>query len=201
MGFEIERPASSWPPPIDGVRWHDLGFVDGRDDSRRVIDELVSSSDEPQGMVIVCALTTTPDRGIGGFIAEVRQAVSRPVGLVLTAGHTLRRRGDTAQVSHRVEDWGRLAPAAGFSREHVIEPDPDHPPAATPAWAITFCNLTPRLGSGPGARGKRLWERLRPLGSRLSPLTLSFCRVTPIRSCWAVSNSRRRQPDLPPSLR
>ncbi len=126
VGFEIERPASSWPPPIDGVRWHDLGFVDGRDDSRRVIDELVSSSDEPQVVVIVCALTTTPDRGIGGFIAEVRQAVSRPVGLVLTAGHTLRRRGDTAQVSHRVEDWGRLAAAAGLSREHVIELDLDH---------------------------------------------------------------------------
>ncbi len=125
VGFEIERPASSWPPPIDGVRWHDLGFVDGRDDSRRVIDELVSSSDEPQVVVIVCALTTTPDRGIGGFIAEVRQAVSGPVGLVLTAGHALRRRGDTAQVSHRVEDWGRLAAAAGLTSE-VIELDLDH---------------------------------------------------------------------------
>ncbi len=126
LGYEIEPPDSPWPPPVDGVNWLDLGFVDGRDDRRRVQEHLDGAGTEPSTVVVFCGLTTSPDRGIRAFIDELQRAVSRPVSLALTGGESLRQRGDAGFVTRRVEDWRRLAGAAGLHEDRVIELDLDH---------------------------------------------------------------------------
>lgn len=126
LGLEIDTSPSTWPPPVNGIAWNDLGFVDDRNDRRRVLDELEASTTQPQIMVIVTALTTTPDRGISAFVKQVQIAAGCPVGLVLTGGQTLRVRGDTQQMRSRVEDWRALAAAAGVPEQRVVEVDLDH---------------------------------------------------------------------------
>ncbi|MCH7847323.1 MAG: DUF2868 domain-containing protein [Planctomycetes bacterium] len=126
LGLEIDTPPATWPPPMDGIAWNDLGFVDDRNDRRRVLDELQASATQPQIMVIVTALTTTPDRGISAFVKQVQIAAGCPVGLVLTGGQALRVRGDAQQMRTRVEDWRALAAAAGVPEQRVVEVDLDH---------------------------------------------------------------------------
>ncbi len=126
LGLEIDTPPATWPPPMDGIAWNDLGFVDDRNDRRRVLDELQASTTQPQIMVIVTALTTTPDRGISAFVKQVQVAAGCPVGLVLTGGQALRVRGDAQQMRTRVEDWRALAAAAGVPDQRVVEVDMDH---------------------------------------------------------------------------
>jgi hypothetical protein len=126
VGLEIEAPASAWPPRINGTSLRDLGFVDGRDDRRRVVDALASLSREPAMVVVVCSLATTPDRGIASFLDAVQRAVRSPVSLVLSGGQSLRRRGNGEQVRLRVDDWRQLADSAGLPPDRVIELDLDH---------------------------------------------------------------------------
>ena len=38
--LSIRQSGSTWPPPLHAVRWNDLGFVETRDDQRRVIAQL-----------------------------------------------------------------------------------------------------------------------------------------------------------------
>jgi hypothetical protein len=117
---------TSWPPALHQVRWHDLGAVDTREDQRRVLGQLSSAAAEPSTLVIVCSLTSTPDRGVGTFFREVLATVSRPVTLVLTGGESLRRRTGPAQLECRVADWRSLANAAGIDSARIIEVDLDH---------------------------------------------------------------------------
>ena len=126
LGLEIDTPPSTWPPPVNGVAWIDLGFVDDRNDRCRVLDELEASSTQPQIMVIVTALTTTPDRGISAFVKQVQIAAGCPVGLLLTGGQALRVRVDAQQMRSRVEDWRALAAVAGVPEQRVVEVDLDH---------------------------------------------------------------------------
>ncbi len=126
LGLEIDTPPSMWPPPVDGVSWNDLGFVDDRNDRHRVLDELEASTTQPQIIVIVTALTTTPDRGISAFVKQVQIAAGCPVGLLLTGGQALRVRGDAQQMRGRVEDWRAFAAGAGVPEQRVVEVDLDH---------------------------------------------------------------------------
>jgi len=126
VGLEIDRPACAWPPPVHGMRWTDLGFVDGRDDRRRVLTELEGLAEVPRMTVVICSLTSTPDRGLGAFISQIAAACRAEVGLLLTGGHSLRQRGDAEQLALRVEDWRALAESVGVDRRRVLELDLDH---------------------------------------------------------------------------
>lgn len=126
VGLEIERPAGAWPPALHGVRWTDLGFVDSRDDRRRVLDELGGLAEAPRMTIVVCALTTTPDRGIAAFLGQIIQACRADVALLLTAGQALRERDDAEQLARRVEDWRALAGSVGVPPERILELDLDH---------------------------------------------------------------------------
>jgi hypothetical protein len=126
LGLEIEPPTSPWPPRIAGVSWRDLGLVDDRQDRQRALERLAEPESGPSTVVIVCGLTTTPDRGHRAFLEQVRQASGSPVALVLTGGETFRRRGDGGQLASRIEDWRALADGAGVPTEQVIELDLDH---------------------------------------------------------------------------
>jgi hypothetical protein len=126
LGLEIEAPASPWPPKVAGVSWRDLGLVDDRGDRQRALEQLAEPGAGPSSVVIVCGLTTTPDRGHAAFIEQVRQASGSPVALVLTGGEAFRRRGDSGQLTGRVEDWRALAGDAGVPAEQILELDLDH---------------------------------------------------------------------------
>jgi hypothetical protein len=148
LGLEIEPPATPWPPKIGDVTWNDLGFVENREDRRRVLSLLRASSSEPQTIVVVCALTTTPDRGIGTFLAELRGGSESSVELVLTGGERLRNRIGAEEVESRVEDWRNLAEEAGI--DHIAEVDLDH---LTDASRAKLASLVHGANSaGPPAR-------------------------------------------------
>ncbi len=119
-------PPAAWPPPLDAVRWKDLGEVDGREDERAAVGEVAAT---PSGTLLLAAdLACTPDRGHARFIGELVAAASGRVRLVLTGGQALRRRvgGDAEAVGRRVEAWRGIAAAGGIGPEHVLECDLDH---------------------------------------------------------------------------
>lgn len=138
LGLEIEPPGWPWPPAVDGVRWEDLGLVDDRGDRQRVLSRLVALSDRPRIVVVVCSLSTTPDRGHRSFLIRLQEAAGTAVGLVLSGGDVLRRRGDAGSVQRRVEDWQRLAADAGIDQEHMVEVDLDHLTDASMASLVAF---------------------------------------------------------------
>lgn len=126
MGFEIEQPASAWPPKIRGVDWLDLGLVDSREDRRRVLEQLQSVTVALRSVVIVCSAATTPDRGMRGFITRVRTSSNAPLLLLLTDGQRLRDRGHPDEVQQRFADWRELAEDAQVSEDSVVDLDLDH---------------------------------------------------------------------------
>jgi len=126
VGLEIDPPKGVWPPHISGAKWLDLGLVDGRDDRQRVLDRLRTLEEKPRVLVVVCALTATPDRGFEGFLERLQGTTGSPLALVLTAGQALRRRVDAEALAGRIEDWRHLAAHAGIDADRVTEVDLDH---------------------------------------------------------------------------
>lgn len=140
LGFELPPVAdrNHWPPQVHGVRWNDLGMVDSREDRRRVIDDLAQSDRLPAAIVVVCSLTTTPDRGVGAFLAELAQARTLRTVLLLSGGQRLRERNSSPDSIHdgnsggrrgiedRLNDWRAIAASANIPAEHVLELDLDH---------------------------------------------------------------------------
>lgn len=125
VGLELDRPRT-WPPSTDGLKLTDLGIANDRPDRHRVIQQLQAAAKEPSVLVIACSLTSTPDRGLGSIIAELRRSVSRPVFILLTGGQSLRDRGNAETIARRVDDWHTLAAQSGVQRDQVIELDLDH---------------------------------------------------------------------------
>jgi hypothetical protein len=152
MGLEIEPPASQWPPALDGGPLEDLGFVDGRADRRRVLDALAAAPGEPRAVVVVCSLTTTPDRGHRAFLGELRRSVRSPFALVLTGGQALRRRGDGPRIAGRVDDWRRIAADAGVEPARVVEVDLDHLTHASRVGLARLAGIDQALDAAPAAR-------------------------------------------------
>ena len=138
LGFELPRSSdgAAWPPALHGVRWHDLGMVDTREERQHAIAELLRAAQEPAALVIVCSLTTTPDRGVGSFLADLAGTVAQPPALVLTGGQRLRERQPAgwsesqssrdSSFDARLADWRSAARAAGIPEARIIEVDLDH---------------------------------------------------------------------------
>jgi hypothetical protein len=145
IGLEIDRPASGWPPSVRGIEWQDLGFVNDRTDRQRALDGLAEGIPTPRAVLIACALTVTPDRGHLAFFRDLKRQARLALVILLTGGQRLRARGHPQTLATRVDDWRRLALAAGVPEERVIEVDLDH---LTDASAR---RLARRLGADPGA--------------------------------------------------
>ncbi len=124
LGLEIERPESGWPLRVGSTALDDLGFVDDRDDRRRVLDDLRNAETEPAVLLIVCSLMTTPDRGIAGFVEQAGRTITRPVRVVLTGGERCRQRD--ADVAQRGGDWREALARVGVEEENIVELDLDH---------------------------------------------------------------------------
>lgn len=125
MGLEMDRPGSGWPPPVGGIEWQDLGFVNDRTDRHRVLDHLTGVVPTPRAVVVACAMTVTPDRGHLAFFRELARQTGLALLIVLTGGQRLRARGHPQTLAMRVEDWRRLARTAGVPDDRVIEADLD----------------------------------------------------------------------------
>jgi hypothetical protein len=132
-GIELPAPQHGWPPRLCDRSLTDLGMIESRDDRDRLVQSLRASEHEPDPLVLVCNLTTTPDRGIGRTLARLREAVTRSPVLLLTGGQSLRDRGyDASRIEQRVMDWRELAASSGIDEKAIIELDLDHlTPAAT----------------------------------------------------------------------
>jgi hypothetical protein len=145
IGLEIDRPAGGWPPPVRGIEWQDLGFVNDRTDRHRVLDGLTAARLTPRAVLVACALTVTPDRGHLAFLRDLKRQTGLALVILLTGGQRLRARGHPQTLATRIDDWRRLALAAGVPNERVIEVDFDHLTDESAA------GLARRLGSDPGA--------------------------------------------------
>jgi hypothetical protein len=145
IGLEIDRPAGGWPPSVHGIEWQDLGFVNDRTDRHRALDGLAAAMPTPRAVVIACALTVTPDRGHLAFFRDLKRQTRLALVILLTGGQRLRARGHPQTLATRVEDWRRLALAAGVPDKRVIEVDLDH------LTDQSARRLAHRLGGAPGA--------------------------------------------------
>ncbi|HEB60775.1 MAG TPA: DUF2868 domain-containing protein, partial [Phycisphaeraceae bacterium] len=127
VGLEIDPPATGWPPSLPRVTVNDLGIVEDGEDRRYVLELLRNGTTQPASLLLICDLTTTPDRGLETFIAGVRNSISTPVFVVLSAGQRLRHRQQREDaVTQRLSDWQKLLKNAGIDKQHIIELDLDH---------------------------------------------------------------------------
>ena len=177
VGFELEPPGSPWPPPLQAMRWVDLGFVDGRDDRRRVRHTLAEMTDAPRLTAVAVALTATPDRGVGAFLEQLRSAPGGPLALLLTGGDVLRRRAGPEQMARRADGWRQLGATVGIPADRVLEIDLDH---------VTDASLR-RLADLVGVTEPE------PDGARIEP---AFLLIADAVGTWRATPDVRVQADL-----
>jgi hypothetical protein len=125
-GIELPQPPSTWPPRLHHVRWQDAGFIETGDDRHRMLDELRLTDPLPRTLVLVVALTTTPDRGIERFLRELRSIGPPTVWLILTGGQSMRDRQQQESLELRIEEWKALASRAGLDTSRVRAIDLDN---------------------------------------------------------------------------
>jgi len=153
FGLEIDEPAGGWPPPVPGIEWLDMGYVNDRTDRHRVLDGLLAAAGRPRAVLIVCALPVTPDRGHQGFVHDLQRRTGVAVLMLLTGGQRLRARGHPERLETRIDDWRRLARAANVPADRVIEADLDHPTDDGAARLRRW--LGAGVGPDPGSAGGR----------------------------------------------
>lgn len=186
FGLEIDAPTSGWPPPVRAIAWEDLGFVNDRTDRHRVLDHLIATPLRPRAVLIVCALTLTPDRGHRMFIRDLQQRTGIAVLMLLTNGQRLRDRGHPERISERIEDWRHVAEAAGVPADRVLEADLDHLTDASAARLARWL----RPESGPEHGQQHGDVRTAPRPSSISP---AFDLIVEHANGWrAVPSERER---------
>lgn len=129
-GLEVAVPASGWPPPL-ARRYRDLGRISDRDAQHAALATLSDLQDPPPALVVVCSLLTSPDRGLGRFLGQLRDAHRGPLVLLLSGSDKVRTRLGADGASERLGDWRRLASTAGIDAGDVISLDLDDVRAVT----------------------------------------------------------------------
>lgn len=97
-------------PPLAGVRWIWLGAVDDAESRGLALQRLRDAA--PATLAILARATTTPDRGIERYSAELTQAARAQTVLLLCEFERLQARG-AAPCAQRLADWQALAQRAG----------------------------------------------------------------------------------------
>ena len=114
-GTPLHAVALEWPEALhqlEGPRWHWIGRADDPDSRAAVLERL--REDPVAGLVVAVRASATPDRGLLRFVEEMVRAGCAPTWILLGDLEGLSTRGATAR-EHRIEDWRRLATAAGAS--------------------------------------------------------------------------------------
>lgn len=125
LGLEIDVSQSRWPPDLKSLSCLDLGVVDSREDRKRVLAELSSSS--PSLLLVAVSLLSTPDRGFFNTLKELQTNGDAPIILLLSDGESLARRAAGPARAQRYEDWRRLASELRIPSNWIIEIDLANP--------------------------------------------------------------------------
>lgn len=187
LGLEVDVPAAGWPPALAAGAMLDLGRAQGRQDIRRALDELRRAAPAPRLLVLVCALTTTPDRGLLAQVDAVLAASAIPLVLLLTGGQRLRARSSGESLAARLADWRALADAAGIAADRIVELDLDN---------LTDVSRA-KLGAIAGGPGVAKEARARPEADRLGR---AFAVIRAEQAEWTASPELAAQAELHRSI-
>ena len=122
LALEIEPADGSplWPPPLPGIEWRDLGTVDSREERERAC--AAATATQPGLLLVAVSLLTSPDRGVGAFLARIERAANAPLCLLLSDRRRLAARNSASEAEQRIRDWRALLVRS----------------CARPGWAIPY---------------------------------------------------------------
>lgn len=120
MGWEMDAPATGWPPTIG--RAQDLGLLD----SRTALQSALLQAQNTSRFVIALSLTQSPDRGVSAVLKDIADAIGRDKIMILLTGEdrAKRRLGDVG-LGVRLGDWITAVHEAGIEGTHLIACDLD----------------------------------------------------------------------------
>ena len=127
IGWEIDAPATGWPPAGTPSQVHDLGRRDSRVELDRAIGTLAQAGRRPARLVVVLDLRQTPDRGVSAVLSALRDATREQLIVLFTGGGTLNDRMPTADAATRIADWVSAGLSAGIDADQMIALDLDLP--------------------------------------------------------------------------
>jgi len=170
FGYEIDVPATGWPPRLHEQRWHDMGVVETAAERRAVVDALNDGSAQIASVVMVVDLSAVPDRGGARFLRALAEERPGAVRCLLTGGERLRRRDGAEGVARRTGLWRACAEASGIDGESVLELDLDHMTDASRARLADFLAGERSMAAGDEAeRCARAMTRLRAFAAEAQP--------------------------------
>lgn len=126
LGWEIDAPATGWPPVTAG-HVHDLGLCDSRDDLSRVIAVLQQNTQNPARVVVVTDLRQTPDRGVTAALQAIQNACGKRVFMLFTGEAALHRRLGKRDATDRLADWVGTGERASVQPQSMAAIDLDNP--------------------------------------------------------------------------
>lgn len=103
VGVELETPSADQPELVPDAEW--LGAADDRASRRALVQAIGALRPRPEGIVALCSMARTPDRGTGAWLTELDSIA--PVAIRLVEREDWIRHGGDADA--RAEDWARLA--------------------------------------------------------------------------------------------
>lgn len=125
LGWEIEAPATGWPPPVAADHLRDLGRLDGRADLERAAGVMERASRTPARVVVVVDFRHTPDRGIAAVLGRLQAVAGDRLFLLLSGAAALHRRLAAADARDRLADWVAAGRAANIGLERMVAIDLD----------------------------------------------------------------------------
>ncbi len=125
LGWEIDEPATGWPPPGTPEQVRDLGRRDGRAELVQAIAALGEATAKPARVVAVVDLRQTPDRGVTAALAALRAAAQGRLVLLLTGATALHRRLAEQDAAARIADWVAAGRNAGIDTADMVAIDLD----------------------------------------------------------------------------
>lgn len=117
---------TGWPPAAAGD-FTDLGTADDGAARRDAVERLRGLAPAPRRVLAACSLASTPDRGLGRFLAALDEASGGRLVVVLTDGGVQRRRMSAAALEERTRLWRELLASFGIEADRVAELDLGRP--------------------------------------------------------------------------
>ncbi len=125
LGWEVDAPASGWPPAGTPAQAHDLGRREARAELEQAIAALGASAEPVARVVAVADLRQSPDRGVTAVFAALEAAAPGRLVVVFTGDAALDQRLAGDDVSKRVADWAAAGERAGVDRVRMVAIDLD----------------------------------------------------------------------------
>jgi hypothetical protein len=124
LGLDLDAPKTGWPPVLLRVR-SDLGIATDRSALIKALGVLADMQSSPLSLLLVCSLISSPDRGMGKGLREIRAAHHGPIGVLLTQSTLVNARLGKMAAAERLQDWRQLIHSAGIDLNRVLVLDLD----------------------------------------------------------------------------